>query len=98
MASHFTEAWGVEGKMEGLFPYGPVACMRWSKEGIGFGDKPDHSRLLCREAKRNSVQWHPETQRFWPARPALANPHNQGTYGLSPAPLRIPPKRNTGCG
>ena len=27
-----------------------------------------------------------ETQRFWPARPALANPHNQGTYGLSPAP------------
>ena len=39
-----------------------------------------------------------ETQRFWPARPALANPHNQGTYGLSPAPLRIPPKRKAGCG
>ena len=71
--------------MEGLFPYGPVACMQWSGKGSVFGDKPGHSRRPRFWAGAIGVQWHQGTQRFWPAMDALASATRRSTYGLGPA-------------
>jgi len=65
----FTAAWGAEGKKEGMFPVRHHACMQWGVGGV-FGTMPRHAR---RRLQANSVQWHEETQRFWPAKLTLAN-------------------------
>ena len=41
LAREFTAAWGCGEKMEGLFPYGPVACMQWEGKRSVFGEKPN---------------------------------------------------------